>query len=73
MDAVLGANPNKGYYKVPFSKGKRAESQMIYADRLGQGETIGCKGQPNAAKLWTEMSRLDDVSTSVAYRRVRTR
>lgn len=41
-DAVLGTNPNKSYYKVQFWKGKRAESQMIYTGRLGQGETTGC-------------------------------
>lgn len=41
-DAVLGTPPNKSYYKVQFWTGKRAESQMIYARRLGQGETTGC-------------------------------
>lgn len=66
---MLGTDLYRGYCKVQFWKGKRAESQVIYACRLGQGQTTGREGQQNVAKLWAQVSRLHDGSTSVAYKR----
>ena len=63
-DVIPGTDLYKGYCKVRFWKGKKAETPVAYASGLGRGGPIGHDGQPGRAKLWTEVSRLYVVSTA---------